>query len=108
MHSGTCTYNRSGGGACGYKDAVEQAPLSSMVSTGGPSLFYSAKECGACYQIQLISYYPASVVITDGCPGGPCDSDSVHFDLSGAAFGAMANSGHSNPLCRVLLIQDRR
>ncbi|KAK3195102.1 hypothetical protein Dsin_026412 [Dipteronia sinensis] len=95
----------SDGGACGYKDAVERAPFSSMISAGGPSLFYSGKGCGACYQVKctnnvnaICSDYPVSVVITDECPGGTCASDSVHFDLSGAAFGAMATSGHSNPL----------
>ncbi|KAK2650658.1 hypothetical protein Ddye_018147 [Dipteronia dyeriana] len=107
----------SNGGACGYKDAVEQVPFSSMVSAGGHSLFKSGKGCGACYEVKCTnnvnakcSENPVSVVITDECPGGTCASDSVHFDLSGASFGAMATSGQSDPLrnAGVMQIQYRR
>lgn len=51
-----------------------------------------------------------TVVITDECPGGSCASDSVHFDLSGSAFGAMAISGQSDKLrnAGVLKIQYKR
>ncbi|KAL6123392.1 hypothetical protein ACLB2K_075914 [Fragaria x ananassa] len=40
----------SDGGSCGYGDVVSQAPFSSMVTSVGPSLYKSGKECGACYQ----------------------------------------------------------
>ncbi|CAN1267065.1 EXPB5 [Linum perenne] len=91
------------GGACGYSTAVSQPPFSSMVTAVGPSLYNSGKECGACYQVKCnknpsCSGNPVRVVITDSCPGGPCASESAHFDLSGTAFGAMALSGHESKL----------
>ncbi|RDY06875.1 putative expansin-B2, partial [Mucuna pruriens] len=102
----------SNGGACGYVDSVEKPPLSKMVSAGGPSLFNGGRGCGACYEPEMecrfniislrnvtdvyvkctenaaCSGKPVSVMISDECAG--CTLRSVHFDLSGTAFGSMA------------------
>ncbi|KAM1020538.1 hypothetical protein ACFX13_042466 [Malus domestica] len=103
------------GGACGYGNLVSQAPFSSMITSIGPSLYKSGKECGACYQVKCTNHpacsgKPVRVIITDFCAGGPRASEPAHFDLSGTAFGAMALPGQQEKLrdAGVLQIQFAR
>ncbi|CAA7050669.1 unnamed protein product [Microthlaspi erraticum] len=93
----------STGGACGYGPAVANPPFNAMISAGGPSLFNNGIGCGTCYQIlctgnPACSTRPITVTITDECPGGPCASEPVHFDLSGKSIGALAKPGQGNQL----------
>ncbi|CAL5074620.1 unnamed protein product [Urochloa decumbens] len=93
----------SDGGACGYQNAVDLPPFSSMVAAASPSIYLDGKGCGSCYQLKCTGHpscssTPVTVVVTDLCPGGPCTAEPVHFDLSGAAFGALANPGQDDLL----------
>ncbi|KAL7158480.1 hypothetical protein ABFS83_02G145800 [Erythranthe nasuta] len=101
------------GGACGYQNAVEAAPFSSLITAAASSIYNSGKACGTCFQVKCTrtascSGNPVTVVITDECPG--CDSQSLLFDLSGSSFGTMAISGKENQLRNVGIeqIQYRR
>ncbi|CAH2046579.1 unnamed protein product [Thlaspi arvense] len=80
----------SSGGACGYGSAVASPPFYAMISAGGPLLFNNGQ--GSC------SRRPKRVTITDECPGGPCASEPVHFDLSGKAIGKLARHGQADQL----------
>nr|XP_043619853.1 expansin-B4-like [Erigeron canadensis] len=90
------------GGACGWGDNVQDPPLSAMISAGNANIFLNGKGCGHCYQIvcntpPYCSGKPITVTISDECPGA-CNDVPFHFDLSGTAFGAMANPGHDHDL----------
>ncbi|TVU00461.1 hypothetical protein EJB05_54103 [Eragrostis curvula] len=97
----------SDGGACGYKEAVYQAPFSSMITAASSAIYNSGKGCGSCFQVKCTgsdacSGNPVTVVVTDESPSL---NDPVHFDLSGTAFGAMANPGQAEKLRGAGIVQ---
>ena len=50
-----------------------------------------------CTRTPYCSGKPITTTITDECPGA-CNDVPFHFDLSGFAFGAMANPGQDENL----------
>ncbi|KAJ0442111.1 putative rlpA-like protein, double-psi beta-barrel [Helianthus annuus] len=90
------------GAACGWEDDVHDPPFSAMIAAGNSNIFLNGKGCGHCFQIQCsrkpyCSGKPISVTISDQCPGA-CNNIAYHFDLSGHAFGMMANRGQEHSL----------
>ncbi|XP_034573097.1 expansin-B1 [Setaria viridis] len=87
------------GGACGIKN-VNLPPYSGMTACGNLPIFKDGKGCGSCYQIRCgapeeCSNKPVTVFITD------MNYDPIapyHFDLSGTAFGSMAQAGLGDKL----------
>nr|XP_043618717.1 expansin-B15-like [Erigeron canadensis] len=95
-------YGAGSGGACGWANDVQSPPFSAMIAAGNAKLYLQGKGCGNCYQVlctrqPYCSAKPITVTITDECPG-TCNDVPFAFDLSGTAFGAMANPGQADNL----------
>ncbi|CAL4983347.1 unnamed protein product [Urochloa decumbens] len=83
-----------------------------MTSCGNQPIFKDGKGCGSCYQIRCLNHpacsgNPETVMITDM---NYYPVAKYHFDLSGTAFGAMAQPGRNNELrhAGIIDIQFRR
>ncbi|KAK4385557.1 Expansin-B4 [Sesamum angolense] len=89
-------------GSFGFGGEVSNPPYYALVSAGNNNLFKSGKGCGSCYQVKCLQHaacsgFPITVTITDECPGN-CNSDPIHFDLSGKAMGYLAKPGQADAL----------
>jgi len=73
------------------------------------------RSCAANTQVKCTSNSacsgrPATVVITDECPGEVCLAEAAHFDMSGTSMGAMAKPDMADRLraAGILKIQYKR
>ncbi|KAG8647172.1 expansin-A16-like [Manihot esculenta] len=93
------------GGACNYKDVVQQGYNLNTVALSD-ILFKKGKTCGACYEIQCVNSPKwckkgsLFVTATNQCPsnpslpsdnGGWCNSPREHFDIAKPVFNKIAD-----------------
>lgn len=102
------------GGACGYKDVVQQGYGLETAAVSG-ALFQDGKTCGACFELQCIDdpqwCKPGQpslfVTATNLCPPGGegwCDKPKQHFDIAKPVFKVLANDYK----CGIIPVQFRR